>query len=65
MCEEERHVLEDEMRKIDGCNMEKSSILDNSEKTTGILGDRCQPEKVKQDRDKVSKTFYEIHGKTS
>ena len=36
---EERDVLE-EMRKIDECDMEKFSVLDNSEKSIAILRHR-------------------------
>ena len=39
MYEEERDVLEAEVRKIDECGMEKFSTLDNNEKTIVILGD--------------------------
>lgn len=38
LCKEERNALE-KMRKMDGCDMEKFGTLDNSEKTTAILGD--------------------------
>ena len=54
---------EDEMRKIDQCDREKCSTLDNSKKTVGIVADRWWPQKAKQERDKVSKTFYVIYGK--
>ena len=41
MYKEERDVLLIEgMRKIDDCGMEKFVILDSSEKTIAILGDR-------------------------
>ena len=33
MCKEERDVLEEEMRKIDECDMEKFGALDSSQKT--------------------------------
>ena len=40
MCKQERDVLEEEMREICKCDMEKFGILDSSEKTVAILGDR-------------------------
>ena len=46
----ERDVLE-EMRKVDECDAEKFSTLDNSEKSIAILGDRCWPQKARQERD--------------
>ena len=33
-------MLEAEMRKVDGCDMEKFGTSDSSEKTIAILGDR-------------------------
>ena len=53
----DRDVLEKEMRKIDECDMEKFGTLDSSEKTIAILGDRWWPQTVKQEGDKISKTF--------
>ena len=53
--EEERDVLEGEMRKIVECDMEKFGTLD-SEKTIAILGDRWWPKTAKQEGDKKSKT---------
>ena len=47
----------EEMRKIDECDMEKFGAYDRSEKTIAILGDRCWPQKAKQQGDKISKTF--------
>ena len=38
--EEERDVLEEEMREIDECDMEEFGTLDSSEETIAILGDR-------------------------
>ena len=54
--EEERDALEEEMRKLDGCDMEEFGILENSEKTIAILGDRW-PQTAKQDGDRISKQF--------
>ena len=48
MYKEERDVVE-EKRKIDECDMEKSSALDNSEKTVAILGGKWRPQKAKQE----------------
>ena len=54
---EERDVLE-EMRKMDECGMEKfGTLVDSSEKTIAILGDRWWPQTAKQQGDKTSKTF--------
>ena len=36
----ERDVLEEEMREMDGCDVEEFDPLDSSEKTIAILGDR-------------------------
>ena len=57
ICKEERDVLEDEMKKIGECDMEKFSILDNSEKTIAILRDRRWPQKAKQEGNKINKKF--------
>ena len=54
---EERDVLEEEMRKIDECDMEQFGTLNSSEKTIAILGDRWWPQAAKQEGDKISKTF--------
>lgn len=40
MYKEERDVLEKEVKKIDECDMEKYSPLDNSEKAIALLGYR-------------------------
>ena len=54
---EERDVLE-EMRKMDECGMEKfGTLVDSSEKTIAILGDRWWPQTAKQQGDKISKKF--------
>ena len=50
-------MLEEEMRKIDECDMEEFYTLDSSEKTIAILGDRWWPQEAKQEGDKISKTF--------
>ena len=39
MYEEERNVLDEEIKKIDEYYLENFSRLDNSETTTAILGD--------------------------
>ena len=49
-------MLEDEMRKIDQCDMGGSGRLDSSEKTIAILGDRWWPQAAKQVEDETSKT---------
>ena len=46
---EERDVLEDEMRKLDVCGMKEFSRLQSSEKTIAILGARWWPQTAKQD----------------
>ena len=57
MYKEERDVLEEEMKAIDGCDMEEFGTLDSSEKTIAILGDRWWPQTAKQVGDKISKKF--------
>ena len=54
---EERNMLEEEMRKIEACGMEKFDILNSSEKTIAILGDRRWPQTAEQqgDKDKQNK----------
>ena len=54
--EEERDVLEGEMRKIVECDMEKFGTLD-SEKTIAILGDRWWPKTAKQEGDEKNIFF--------
>ena len=56
---EERDVLE-EMRKIDGCDIEKFGTLDSSEKTIAILGERWRPQTAKQQVDKRRKRLLWI-----
>ena len=43
MYKEERKAL-DELRELDGCDMEEFRRLESSEKTTAILGDGWWPE---------------------
>ena len=54
---QERIVLEEGMRKIDECDVDKFGTLDSSEKTIAILGDRWWPQTAKQEGDKISKKF--------
>ena len=49
MYNEERNVME--MRKMDECDMDKFSALDNSEKTIAILGDSLLPSKRQTGRE--------------
>ena len=63
MYKEERDVLEEEMKAIDGCDMEEFGTLDSSEKTIAILGDRWWPQMAKQLEDKISKNINALHGK--
>ena len=57
MYREERHALEEEMREIEECDIEKYSKVDRSEKPIAILGDRWWPQAAKQDRDRISQKF--------
>ena len=50
-------ALEEEMRKLDVCDMEEFGRLESSEKTILILGDRWWPPTAKQDGDGISKHF--------
>ena len=43
ICKEERDALEEEMRKLDVCDMEELGGLEGSEKTIAILGGRWWP----------------------
>ena len=54
---EERDALEEEMRKLDVCDMEDFGRLERSEKTIAIPGDRWWPQLAKQDGDRISKKF--------
>ena len=54
---EEWDALDEEMRKLDVCDMEEFSRLERSEKTIAILGDRWWPQTAKQDGDRISKRF--------
>ena len=53
----ERESLEEEMKKVDVCDMEEFGRLESSEKTIAILGDRWWPKTAKQDGDRISKQF--------
>ena len=53
---EERDALEEDMKKLDVCDMEEFGRLESSEKTMAILGDRWWSETAKQDGDRISKT---------
>ena len=53
---EERVALK-EIRKSDVCDMEEFGILESSEKTIAILGDRWWLQTAKQDWDRISKQF--------
>ena len=55
--EEVRDAIEDEMRKLDVCDMERFGRLESSEKTITTLGYRWWPQTAKQDGDKISKQF--------
>ena len=52
---EERDALEEEMRKLDVCDMEEFGRPESSEKTIAIREDRWWPQKAKQDGDRISK----------
>ena len=56
---EERDALEEEMRKLDVCDMEEFGRRESSEKTIAILRDRWWPQTAKQDGDRImSKQFF-------
>ena len=46
LCKAEHNVLREETRKIDGCDVEKfcTLLIDSSEKTIYIIGDRWWPQ---------------------
>ena len=46
---EERDTLEEGMRKIEGCDMEKFGTLDSSEEMIALLGDRWWPQTAKEE----------------
>ena len=50
-------MLEEEMRKIDECDMEEFDTPDSSENAIAILGDRWWPQAAKQEGDKISNKF--------
>ena len=54
---EEWDALEEKLRKLYVCDMEKFRRLERSEKTIDILGDRWWPQTAKQDGDRISKLF--------
>ena len=57
-------MLEEEVRKLDVCDMEEFDRLESSEKTIAILGNRWWPQTAKQDGDRISKQFlYSIWNK--
>ena len=56
--QEERDVLEGEMRDLDKSGMASFDALDSREKTIAILGDRWWPQTAKQDGDKVCRRFF-------
>ena len=51
-------MLEEEMREIDGCDVEEFDTLDSSEKTIAILGDRWWPQAAEQEGDKIGRSSY-------
>ena len=61
---EERDASEEDMRKLDVCDMEEFGRLESSEKTIAILGDRWWPQTAKQVGDRISKYFYVIYGRS-
>ena len=56
ICKEERDALEEEMRKLDVCDMAEVGRLESSEKTIAILGDKW-PQTAKQDGDRIIRRF--------
>ena len=50
-------MLVEEMRKLDGCDMEEFGRLESGKKTIALLGDRWWPQTVKQERNRISKQF--------
>ena len=51
--QEERGILEEEMREVNEGGMKSFDILYSREKTIAILGDRWRPQTAKQDGDKI------------
>ena len=51
---EERNVSEEELRQIDGCNMESFGTLNSSEKTIVIPGEMWWPQTSEKEKDKMS-----------
>ena len=54
---EERDILEEEMREVKEGGIKSIDALDSREKTIAILGDRWWPQTAKQDGDKICKRF--------
>ena len=66
MYTEERDVLEDEMRKIDDCDVDNFWYTqDDSEEMIAIVGDKRWQQKSKQEGNKVGKNFVQCMEKTS
>ena len=55
--QEERDVLEGEMRDLNKSGMKSFDALDSRKKTIAILGDRWWPQAAKQDGDKICRRF--------
>ena len=55
--QEERDVLEGEMRDLNKSGMKSFDTLDSREKTIAVLGDRSWPQTAKQDRNKICRRF--------
>ena len=51
----ERDAFEEEMRKLDECDLGEFGRLESSEKTIAILGDTWWPQTAKQEGDRISK----------
>ena len=54
----ERNVLQEEMRKVDGCDVDKFGTLYNGEITIAILGDRWSPQTTEDEGDTIRKTLF-------
>ena len=55
--EERDAAVEEELSKLDVCDMEEFGTLENSEKSIAILGDRWWLETAEQDGDSIGKQF--------
>ena len=64
MYKEEWDVLEEEMRKINQCDLEKFGTLFiySSESVNAILGGRWWPQAAAQEGDNIAKRLYVIYG---